>query len=343
VLASQVSARSTVRHVSAGARRIPIIDLSASRADDAEGLASLVEATRQACAEGGFFYVEHHGIPESLVEATREQTLEFFAQPASEKAKLHIARSRFHRGYFPEGEENTRGYPHADVKEGFEIAVERTLDDPHVVAGTPLHGPNSWPDAMPRFRPALSGMFDHLRALSDQICGVFALALGLPRDHFAGMTSDPIAQLRIISYPPQEYVPVEAVQRVGSGPHTDYGLISIIWQMDGPGLEIQDGNGEWLLAPSVPDTFIIVLGDATQILTNDLWKAPVHRVVNATGRTRHSLVYFHDPNFHCRIAPLDAFVTPERAARHAETTMGAMVMKGFDGSYAYLGWGGKPA
>lgn len=319
------------------------MDLSPARAQGTDRLGELVENVSRLCRDDGFFYVENHGIPDELVRATYEQTIEFFELPGSEKAKLHIARSRFHRGYFPEGEENTRGYPHADVKEGFEIAVERTLDDPHVVAGTPLHGPNSWPAALPRFRPALSGMFDSMRALCDSIGGLLALALGLPRDFFAAMTDDPLAQMRIMRYPPQDYVPIEASKRVGSGPHTDYGIMSIIWQMDAPGLEIQAHGGEWFSAPLVPGTFICLLGDATQILTNDLWKAPVHRVVNATGRLRHTLVYFHDPNFHCRIAPLDRFVTPERPARHAERTMGTMVMTGFDGSYAYRSWGAKPA
>ena len=340
---SPVSARLTVRYEQVGLNRIPIVDLSPARGGDTARLDDLVGVVRQVCLAGGFFYVENHGIPDDLVRSTQEQTLAFFDLPASEKAELHIAKSRFHRGYFPEGEENTRGYPHPDVKEGFEIALERTLDDPHVVAGTPLHGPNAWPLALPRFRPALSGMFDSMRTLCDSISGVLALAMGLPREFFANKTNDPVAQLRIMRYPPQDYVPIDTVKRVGSGPHTDYGIVSIIWQMDAPGLEIQTHSGEWISAPLIPGTFFCVIGDAMQIFTNDLWKAPIHRVVNATERLRHTLVYFHDPNYHCRIAPLDVFVTPERAARHGETTMGAMVTNGFNGSYAYRGWGGETA
>lgn len=319
------------------------MDLSPARDGDRDRLSGLVADVGRLCRDAGFFYVENHGISDELVRATHEQTIALFDLPSSEKAALHIAKSKFHRGYFPEGEENTRGYPHPDVKEGFEIAIDRTLDDPHVVAEIPLHGPNSWPATLPRFRPALSGIFDGMRALSDSICGLLALSLGLPRDFFAAMTDDPIAQLRIMRYPPQEYVPVEVVKRVGSGPHTDYGLVSIIWQMDAPGLELQAHDGAWIAAPFVPGTFICLLGDAAQILTNDLCTAPVHRVVNATGGLRHALVYFHDPNFHCRIAPIDAFVSPERPARHTERTMGTMVMNGFNGSYAYRGWGGTPA
>jgi isopenicillin N synthase-like dioxygenase len=334
-----VSAQSTVRYQQVGQSQIPIVDLSPARGGDPARLADLVGTLGEVCLASGFFYVENHGIPEELVRATQAQTVEFFDLPAAEKANLHIAKSRFHRGYFPEGEENTRGYPHPDVKEGFEIAVERTLDDPHVIAGTPLHGPNSWPATLPRFRPALAGMFDSMRALCDSISSMLAVGMGLPSDFFANKTDDPIAQMRIMRYPPQQYVPVDAVKRVGSGPHTDYGIVSIIWQMDAPGLEIQTHSGAWISAPYIPGTFICLLGDAMQILTNDVWKAPVHRVVNATGLVRHALVYFHDPNYHCPIAPIDRFVTPERPARHGETTMGTMVMNGFNGSYAYRSWG----
>ena len=125
---------------------------------------------------------------------------------------------------------------------------------------------------------------------------------------------------------------------IGSGPHTDYGIVSIIWQMDGPGLEIQSHSGAWVSCPVIPDTFICQLGDATQIWTNGVWPATRHRVVNATGKLRHALAYFHDPNYDCPLAPLDAFVTSERPARYAATTMGAHVTRGFIGAYAYRDW-----
>jgi isopenicillin N synthase-like dioxygenase len=69
--------------------------------------------------------------------------------------------------------------------------------------------------------------------------------------------------------------------------------------------------------------------------TNDHWRATPHRVLNVSGRTRHSLNFFFDPHFDCIVAPLPQFVTAENAARYAPTTMGAHLVQSFDGVFEY--------
>jgi isopenicillin N synthase-like dioxygenase len=337
-------ASTAVRYHGEGPGRIPIVDLSAARTQDAAAVDALARTLGEILLDTGFFYVEHHGVSDAIVRAVRDQTLAFFALPERDKLAIHIAQSPYHRGYFPEGEENALGNPVADLKEGFEMALELSLDDPAVVAGKPFHGPNAWPEGLPAFRAALSGMYDGMRQMCDEISGVLARSLGLPRDHFADKLDKPLCQMRVVRYPPQDYVPVDVTQPIGigSGVHTDYGIVSIIWQMDGPGLEIQSPSGAWISCPVIPGTFVCQLGDASQILTNDHWKASRHRVVNATGTLRHALAYFHDPNYDCPLAPLPAFVTPAQPARYAPTTLGAHVARGFNGAYAYREWS-KPA
>jgi len=332
-----------VRYERAGDARVPVIDLSAARTrhtgDDGD-LDALAGAVGDILLDAGFFYVENHGIADTVVRGVWDQTLAFFALPDREKQEIHIARSPYHRGYFPEGEENALGSPVADLKEGFEMALELAMDDPAVVAGKPFHGPNAWPAALPSFRPALSQMYDGMRRMCDEISGVLAVALGIGRDFFVDKLDKPLCQMRIVRYPPQDYVPL-AVDRpvsIGSGPHTDYGIVSIIWQMDEPGLEIESRRGPWISCPVIPGTFICQLGDASQIWTNDHWRASRHRVVNASGRLRHALAYFHDPNYDAELGPLAAFVTPRTPARYPQTTMGAHVTRGFNGAYAYREW-----
>lgn len=329
-----------VRLVRAGDSTLPILDLAAATASGAAAIDAIARTLDELLRDTGFFYVENHGISDAVLRAVRDQAHAFFELPDREKLKIHIARSPHHRGYFPEGEENALGHPVPDRKEGFEMALELAADDPDVLAGKPFHGPNAWPDGLPGFRPALMQMYDGMRGMCDRICTLLARALGLPRDFFADKLDKPLCQMRIVRYPPQDYVPVDTARpvEIGSGPHTDYGIVSIIWQMDGPGLEIRSPRGTWISCPVLPDRFICQLGDASQILTNDHWSATTHRVVNATGRLRHALAYFHDPNYDCPLRPIDRFVTTERPARYAATTMGAHVTRGFNGAYAYREW-----
>ena len=53
------------------------------------------------------------------------------------------------RGYFPLGGELTSGRP--DWKEGLYLGTELPDDHPRVRAGTPLHGPNLFPEPCPGF------------------------------------------------------------------------------------------------------------------------------------------------------------------------------------------------
>ena len=55
------------------------------------------------------------------------------------------------RGYFPVGGELTSGQP--DLKEGLYFGAELPGDDPRVLAGLPLHGPNLFPRQVPGLRP----------------------------------------------------------------------------------------------------------------------------------------------------------------------------------------------
>ncbi len=52
------------------------------------------------------------------------------------------------RGYFRVGDELTSGKP--DQKEGLYFGAELPDDDPRVLAGMPLHGPNLFPRQVPR-------------------------------------------------------------------------------------------------------------------------------------------------------------------------------------------------
>jgi isopenicillin N synthase-like dioxygenase len=59
--------------------------------------------------------------------------------------ELHISNSLAHRGYFPIGQESAKGSDIADIKEGFDMALDLPLTDNAVMSGVPFHGPNIYP------------------------------------------------------------------------------------------------------------------------------------------------------------------------------------------------------
>jgi isopenicillin N synthase-like dioxygenase len=83
------------------------------------------------------------------VEAVRDMSKAFFALPESDKLKIKIDRN--FRGYLPFAGSTIVTSSIAKVSkpnqsESIFFLHEVAPDEPRVLAGDPLHGPNQWPD-----------------------------------------------------------------------------------------------------------------------------------------------------------------------------------------------------
>src|SRR5690349_927006 len=143
---------------------LPVIDMAPLRAGDGAARLRVAAAIGAACRESGFFYAVGHGIPEALLGRLETASRRFFALPEATKRQLAMARGgRAWRGWFPVGGELTSGRP--DRKEGLYFGEELAADDPRVVAGVPLHGPNLFPVRPGELRPTVLATLDALTAL----------------------------------------------------------------------------------------------------------------------------------------------------------------------------------
>jgi isopenicillin N synthase-like dioxygenase len=276
---------------------IPIIDVSALVAGSASRL-PVAERLGAACRESGFFYVVGHGVDEGLQERLRALSREFFALDVEEKLKVRMAHGgRAWRGYFRVGDELTSGKP--DQKEGLYFGEEVPADDPRVLAGTPLHGANLFPEKPGGLRDAVLEYMAALTGLGHRLMAGLALSLGLDESYFAehGM-GEPLVLFRIFNYPP----PADAALW-GVGEHTDYGLLTILLQDDAGGLEVKS-RSRWVPAPPVPGSFVCNIGDMLDRMTGGLYRSTPHRVRNPAPRDRISFPFFFDPNFFAPVRPI---------------------------------------
>ena len=62
------------------------------------------------------------------------------------------------------------------------------------------------------------------------------------------------------------------------------------------GLEVLTPDGDWLVAPAIPNTFIVNLGDLMMRWSNDRWRSTQHRVaipeINKWSRAAGCLLGF---------------------------------------------------
>jgi len=278
-----------------GTPRVPVVDLSIA-ACAADRVAAQID---EAASEYGFFYVTGHGVSPRAIDSILELSRAFFQLDAEIKNRMHMSRGgRAWRGYFPVGGELTSGRP--DLKEGIYFGAELSEDDERVRAGVPLHGRNLFP-GIPGFREAVLDYMSALTHLGQRLMRLVGRGLGVGEDYFiARYTSNPTLLFRIFNYPSS---PDPSAEHRGVGEHTDYGLLTLLFQDEVGGLQVKHGSS-WLDVPYVPGSFVINLGDMLERLTSGRYTSALHRVINASNRDRISMPFFFDPSFDAVLEPI---------------------------------------
>ncbi|WP_118135555.1 isopenicillin N synthase family oxygenase [Oceanicella sp. SM1341] len=294
---------------------IPVLDLAAFRAGDAEGFTAALSA---ACRETGFFLLTGHGVDEGLTAALFGQAGALFALPQARKEAVGIHLSPHNRGYVALGAERLDDTSGAvDRKEAFNIGLDLAPDDPEVLAGKPFRGVNLWPD-LPGFRETALSYFNAVWALGVELHRAVARDLGLPEGHFAPEFTAPMATLRLLRYPAAS----GGAGEIGAGAHTDYGSLTLLMTDGTPGLQVRPRGAGWTDVPHVPGAFVVNIGDCLMRWTNDIYVSTPHRVL-PPARERRSLAFFLDPNPDTLVAALPGTGTPKYPAIRAADYLAA--------------------
>ena len=275
---------------------LPVIDvgpLVTGRGDPA----GVIGAVASACADHGFFYVVGHGVDPELTGRLDTAAREFFALPhdVKEGVRMELGGPAW-RGWFPLGGELTSGVP--DRKEGYYFGSELPADDPRVVAGLPLHGPNLFPDQPAALRPTVLSYLDALTTLGHRLVEAIAASLGIDPTILGSICDDPTVLFRIFRYPASD-----GGHEWGVGEHTDYGLLTILLQDQHGGLEVLT-DGRWTPAPPIEGSFVCNIGDMLDRMTGGRYRSTAHRVRNTSGADRFSFPFFFDPSWGARVPRL---------------------------------------
>lgn len=305
----------------------PVIDLTEADA-----------ATRidRACRTVGFFQVVDHGIrPDTIIRAFSEVD-GFFARPLSDKLRWSSAGPEIERGYSAKGSEGlsySLGLEDRppDLFEAFTVARdEYPADDPAFVDDRHhFFEPNIWPDDAPAFRDALVVYFLEVQALAHRLTTLFAKALGMPAHFFEERTRHSCDTLRVNYF---EGVPGQRVMddQYGIGPHTDYGVLTILLTDETPGLEVVTPSGDWRPVRAVQGALVVNIADMLAQWTNDHWRSTLHRVVAIQPRDgltvrRRSLPFFHEGDYDMMVECLPTCCGPDDPAKYPPVLAGEHV------------------
>jgi isopenicillin N synthase-like dioxygenase len=311
--------------------KLPIVDMSGVRDGDAASIARAAREIHAAFTSVGFLYIANHGLPDAVVSDALREAQGFFRQPVEKKKEVAI--NKRHRGFNALGDALMYEATKPDYKEFYTMGLELPEDDPDVVAGEPLRGPNNWPADRPGLRTAMSTYYEEIGRCGADLLSCVAVSLGLTRDFFAGKYRKRLQRTQIIYYPPH---PTGAgSDQFGLAPHTDFGCITLLWQDDNGGLEVLERQSKsWISATPIPGTLVVNVGDLLARWTNDLYASTPHRVINKSGRERFSIATFYDPDFKAVVDPRQLGVS-ESACKYEPTTSGAHILGRIERSFGY--------
>ncbi|MCB0994368.1 MAG: isopenicillin N synthase family oxygenase [Acidimicrobiales bacterium] len=304
---------------------VPVIDLSEVD-HDRDGVAAAIGS---ACETVGWFQVTGHGVPQAVIDRMLGAADDFFALDLHEKRRSLPPDPSVNRGYAPPGTESlaySQG-EHAppDLFEAFNLGPDHV--EPELRAhpeGGRFFPPNVWPGAPVGFRAAMVDYFAEVRALAHRLTGLFAIALDLAPDFFESRTDHSTDVLRVIRYERRPGTPAPTPDQAGMGAHADYGIVTVLYADDVPGLEIVAPDGTWTPVRPAPGAYCANIGDLLAQWTNDRWRSTLHRVVPPTDDhpLRRSAAFFHDGNFDAVVECLPSCVSAQNPARYEPVLAG---------------------
>jgi len=277
---------------------IPIVDVSALREAgpaSPRGRAA-AEALCAACAEVGFVTVTGHGAREA-VAAAELAARRFFALPRAARREAAPRRwnpesPNVYRGWFPSSVEG---------KEGLDVGDPALSPERHAELLTrPCCETNRLPAALDdAWHGAVERAYDGLAALGRELVAGLVHALGGDASGVEAAFARPasLSTLRFNRYPeraaPVTIAPDDGA-RLDCGSHVDSGVLTVLFQDGGGGLQVRDRRGAWRDVPFDPDALVVNTGLALQHLSGGALVATEHRVVHREG-ARLSIPFFLEP------------------------------------------------
>ncbi|MEQ6901279.1 2-oxoglutarate and iron-dependent oxygenase domain-containing protein [Nocardioides sp. YIM 152588] len=334
---------------------VPTIDITPYRTPGATAATSpecarVAAEIDRACREVGFLQLVGHGVSPEAIAGLADALDAFF--DLDPRLKRGYARPGVNRGYTPPRSEslsNSLGVTPAnmmnDFYEAYSVGTDTAAYD-GVELPEESYPSNTWPEAVPQFRPAIEAYLREVTAASRVLLRACSEALGLQPDHFDGLVDRSIDTLKMNNYTLPEGDIEIAGELTGMGAHTDFGLITLLWADQVAGLQVLGSDGGWHDVMPADGALLVNLGDATARLTNDQWQSTLHRVnppvIDGRVIRRRSAAFFFDGNHDAVVEPLPQTVGAD-GPRYEPITIADHLAAKIAGLKSGLSTGEKPA
>lgn len=277
---------------------IPVVDLGRWHRGSADERASFAREIADICHHVGFFVAVNHGVDAELTGSLFSTMARFFDLPVDTKATIDKQHSRHFRGWEPVGSESTNN--RVDMREQIDLWTDMPAQAADVEpAYRRLIGPNQWLDeaVLPGARATIEAWIDAQHQVALNLLEIFCLGLGLDDAQLRGHFGDGSMSLtKLIHYPP---TPADTA---GVNAHHDAGFVTLLDAGNTPGLEVLNGDDQWIPVPNIEGGLVVNIGEMLQAMTGNYFVATAHRVI--TAEERLSAGHFLGPRLDTPLTPL---------------------------------------
>lgn len=318
---------------------LPTIDISlCTEGNNADSRTHCQRAIDAALRNYGTFIAVGHGIDPAFFDLGFENANALFSLDIEDKSNVSMSlfKDDFGRGYIPFGSEAGVS-TYFEIKEGYSYGLPRPNSSELFVKNNPMESLNVWPQ---RLSKSVSDGLESVLLEKLRVTKIILMALieaqdtdGTTNDFINSLTTenetddskvqgkmisnngDSISLMRLFHYfsseseghsEPKTVSMTQNVKKqskviIGSSPHTDWGLLTVIMQDEIGGLQFFHDN-QWKDVPRVPFGLVINGGDYLRIISKGRYHSPVHRVLcPPQGKERTSFVFFYYPGFNSTV------------------------------------------
>ena len=210
---------------------LPVVDLSAP-----DAAVNLVDAFQY----WGFSYIKGHSVDQKIIQDAEKHTKKFFQLPSRVKRQLQAQFadvSKTTRGYTTfRGEQlDPNGFP--GLKEVLDVGFVNRTGPQRIRNKRHYLGGNKWPANGQDFQKAIKTYAEYSAELARNVLQLLADGLGVNGAFDNAFNEDALQVQRLTNYPPSNEINDKVDGQIGSGVHSDYGGITVLYA-NGPGLEI---------------------------------------------------------------------------------------------------------
>ena len=305
--------------------QVPLISFKDYDLNGSDAVEKIAAQMSLALKDVGFMSVSDLGISQGLLERVFAASQQFFASDLDTKMKSAYLSASENFGYQGFGAEHLDPSKPADLKETF--TMRDILN----------HGPgdNRWPSD--DFRRLMTHFYAECLQGAHRMQRILASALDVEEDFFVNKHRGENVTLRLLYYP-DSGVDEIAESQLGAGEHTDYGLLTLLFQDDVGGLEVSDANGNWIAVEPVPTSIVVNSGDLLERWTNGIYRSTPHRVKPKIGhKARFSIAMFVDPDSATQVDVLPSCISRDRPSRFDTITAGEHIQERIEATHKGAG------